>query len=184
MQGISFSISRKKWIACLALTIAVFSVMSTTISANPAHATINVPARQKAAAVMNLIDQSLGYYENATGSQYVEREHLPTSANVTGTTGTNMSFLANATNIGSQTQPIVSQADYQIAQGLADKGLVIFVRTAPLTGTNNDPQAILSALSGLVALKTAIDNHAPYNVVEDIMASPIDRDMEKAFQTS
>jgi hypothetical protein len=35
-----------------------------------------------------------------------------------------------------------------------------------------------------VALKTAVDNHAPFNVVEDIMASPIDRDMEKAFLTS
>jgi len=26
--------------------------------------------------------------------------------------------------------------------------------------------------------------YVPYNVVEDIMLSPIDRDMEKAFQTS
>jgi hypothetical protein len=28
------------------------------------------------------------------------------------------------------------------------------------------------------------DYNVPYNVVEDIMLSPIDRDMEKAFQTS
>ena len=87
-----------------------------------------------------------------------------------------MSALANATS-----QPIVSQADYQIAQGLADKALVIFVKTAPLTASNSDPQMILSALSGLVTFKTAVDNQAPYNIVEDIMASPIDRDMEKAF---
>ena len=102
-------------------------------------------ARQKAATVTNLIDQSLGYYANATGSAYIESEHLPTSANVT---TTNMSALANATS-----QPIVSQADYQIAQGLADKALVIFVKTAPLTASNSDPQTILSALSGLVTLK-------------------------------
>jgi hypothetical protein len=111
------------------------------------------------------------------GMAYIEREHLPTSANIT---GTNMSALANATS-----QPIVSQADYQIAQGLADKALVTFVKTAPLTASNNDPQSILSVLSGLVTLKTTIDNQAPYNIVEDIMASPIDRDMEKAYnQTS
>jgi hypothetical protein len=57
------------------------------------------------------------------------------------------------------------------------------MNTAPLTASNNDPQTILSALSGLIAFKTAVDNSAPYNVVEDIMLSPIDRDMEKAFQT-
>jgi hypothetical protein len=87
--------------------------------------------------------------------------------------------LANAT-----AQPIMSQADYQIAQGQADKALTIFIKTAPLIASNSDPQTILSALSGLVAFKTAVDNHAPFNIVEDIMASPIDRDMEKAFQTS
>lgn len=74
---------------------------------------MDVQARQKAVAVMNLIDQSLGYYANATGSKYVEREHLPTGANIT---TTNMTSLANA-----KAQPIVSQAGYQIAQGLADK---------------------------------------------------------------
>jgi hypothetical protein len=93
--------------------------------------------------------------------------------------GSTMAAVANAT-----AQPIESQADLQIAQGLADKALVVFVRTAPLTASNNDPQAILSVLSGLVTLKTAIDNQAPYNIVEDTMASPIDRDMEKAFTTS
>lgn len=77
---------------------------------------------------MNLIDQSLGYYANATGSTYVERERLPTSINMT---SPYMTALANT-----QAQPIVSQADYQIAQGLADKALVIFVRTAPLTACN------------------------------------------------
>lgn len=90
-----------------------------------------------------------------------------------------MTALANGT-----AQPIVSQADYQVAQGLADKALVTFTSTAPLTAPNNDPQTILSALSGLITFKTAIDNAAPYNIVEDIMLSPIDRDMEKAFQTS
>jgi hypothetical protein len=96
-------------------------------------------------------------------------------------TGPNMTALANVTG-----QPIVSQADYQIAQGLADKALVTFVKTAPLTNTNtNGTQAILSVLSGLVSFKTVVDNKAPYNIVEDIMASPIDRDMEKAYnQTS
>jgi hypothetical protein len=167
---------KKKWIASITLMIAVISVMGTNVLTSPANATVDVQARQKAAAVMNLIDQSLGYYANATGSAYIEREHLPTSVNVT---GTNMAALANATS-----QPIVSQADYQIAQGLADKALVTFVKTAPLTANNNDPQSILSVLSGLVTLKTAIDNQAPYNIVEDIMASPIDRDTEKAFQTS
>ena len=167
---------KKRWIASLALIIAVISVMGTNVLTSHASATVDVQARQKAAAVMNLIDQSLGYYANSTGSAYVEREHLPMSANVT---GTNMTALANAT-----AQPIVSQADNQIAQGLADKALVIYVNTAPLTASNNDPQTILSALSGLVTFKTAIDNQAPYNIVEDIMASPIDRDMEKAFQTS
>jgi hypothetical protein len=166
-----------RWIASLTLMIAVISVMGTNVLTSPANATTDIQARQKAAAVMNLIDQSLGYYANATGSAYIEREHLPTSANIT---GTNMSALANATS-----QPIVSQADYQIAQGLADKALVTFVKTAPLTASNNDPQSILSVLSGLVTLKTTIDNQAPYNIVEDIMASPIDRDMEKAYnQTS
>lgn len=75
-----------------------------------------------------MIGQSLGYYANATGSTYVEREHLPTSVNMT---SPNMTALANT-----QAQPIVSQADYQIAQNLADKALVIFVRTAPLTASN------------------------------------------------
>jgi hypothetical protein len=149
-------------------------------SPSPTYATLDVQARQKAGAVMNLIDQSLGYYANATGSAYIETEHLPTnlpaSANMT---SPNMTALANAT-----AQPIVSEADYQIAQGLADKALVVFMRTAPMTASNNDPQTILSALSGLVAFKTALDNKASYNIVEDIMASPIDRDMEKAFQTS
>ena len=125
---------------------------------------------------MNLIDQSLGYYANATGSKYVEPEHLSMSSNVT---TANMTSLVNVTS-----QPIVSQADYQIAERLADKGLVTFVKTEPLTASNNAPQTILRVLSGLVALKTAIDNKAPYNVVEDLMSSPIDRDMEKAFQTS
>jgi hypothetical protein len=172
--------SKKKWIVCLTLTIAVVSVVSTNILANPANATINVQARQKAAAVMNLVDQSLGYYANATGSKYIEREHLPTSPPAGGNmSGSTMAAVANAT-----AQPIESQADLQIAQGLADKALVVFVRTAPLTASNNDPQAILSVLSGLVTLKTAIDNQAPYNIVEDTMASPIDRDMEKAFTTS
>ena len=164
----------KRWIASVTLILVVVSVMGTNVLTNPASATIDVQARQKAAAVMNLIDQSLGYYANATGSAYVERAGLPSNP-----PAVNMTALANAT-----AQPIVSQADYQIAQGLADKALVIFVNTAPLTASNNDPQTILSALSGLVTFKTAIDNQAPYNIVEDIMASPIDRDMEKAFQTS
>ena len=129
---------------------------------------------------MNLVDQSLGYYANATGSAYIEREHLPTSPpTAVNMTGTNITSLANAT-----AQTIVSQADYQIAQGLADKALVTFVKTAPLSASNNDPQTILSVLSGLVTFKTAVDNLAPYNIVEDVMASPIDRDMERAFQTS
>lgn len=171
---------KKEWIASITLIIAVFSVTATNILTSPAIATIDVQARQKAAAVMNLIDQSLGYYANATGSTYVEREHLPGSP----TTGTNMTA-PNMTALGNApAQPIVSQADYQIAQGLADKALVTFMRTAPLTASNNDPQTILSVLSGLVTFKTAIDNLAPYNTVEDIMASPIDRDMERAFQTS
>jgi hypothetical protein len=174
------TLTQKKWIVCLTLTIAVISVVSTNVLANPAYSTVNVQARQKAAAVMNLVDQSLGYYANATGSKYIETEHLPTSPLAGGNmTGPNMAALANAT-----AQPIVSQADLQIAQGLADKALVVFVQTAPLTASNNDPQAILSVLSGLVTLKTAIDNSAPYNIVEDTMASPIDRDMEKAFTTS
>ena len=167
----------KTRIQTLALVAAVFiTLMGTNILTSPANATVDLQARQKAAAVMNMIDQSLGYYANATGSTYVEREHLPTSANMT---APNMTALANAT-----AQPIVSQADYQIAQGLADKALVTFVKTAPLTASNNDPQTILSVLSGLVTFKTAVDNLAPYNIVEDVMASPIDRDMEKAFQTS
>jgi hypothetical protein len=171
---------RKRWILSLALTIAILSVVTTSPLTNSANATLNVPARQKAGAVMNLIDQSLGYYANATGSTYIETEHLPTNIPAsTNTTSPNMTALAST-----EAQPIVSQADYNIAQGLADKALVIFMRTAPLTASNNDPQTILSALSGLVAFKTAIDNKASYNIVEDIMASPIDRDMEKAFQTS
>ena len=172
---------KKRWIASITLMIAVISVMGTNVLTSPANATVDIQARQKAAAVMDLIDQSLGYYANATGSAYIEREHLPTSPPASANmTGPNMAALANATS-----QPIVSQADYQIAQGLADKALVTFVKTAPLTASNNDPQSILSVLSGLVTLKTTIDNQAPYNIVEDIMASPIDRDMEKAYnQTS
>ena len=173
----------KRWISSLTLIIAVLSVVGTNALTSPANAAIDVQARQKAGAVMNLIDQSLGYYANATGSAYVERQHLPTSPPVSANmTGPNMTALANVTG-----QPIVSQADYQIAQGLADKALVTFVKTAPLTNTNtntNGTQAILSVLSGLVSFKTVVDNKAPYNIVEDIMASPIDRDMEKAFQTS
>ena len=164
----------RKWIVPVALMIAVFSLTPTYILTNSATATIDVQARQKAVAVMNLIDQSLGYYANATGSAYVERAGLPSNP-----PSVNMTALANAT-----AQPIVSQADYQIAQGLADKALVTFMKTAPLTHSNNNPQTILSALSGLIAFKTAVDNSAPYNTVEDIMLSPIDRDMEKAFQTS
>ncbi|MGB7661994.1 MAG: hypothetical protein WBL67_04580 [Nitrososphaeraceae archaeon] len=170
---------KKTRIQALVLVAAVFiALMGTNILPSPANATLDVQARQKAAAVMNLIDQSLGYYANATGSAYIEREHLPTSSPTVNMTGTNMTSLANAT-----AQPIVSQADYQIAQGLADKALVTFVKTAPLTASNNDPQTILSVLSGLVTFKTAVDNLAPYNIVEDVMASPIDRDMERAFQT-
>jgi len=158
----------------------MFIAMGTNILTSPANAIVDIQARQKAAAVMNLVDQSLGYYANATGSAYIEREHLPTSPpTAVNMTGTNITSLANAT-----AQTIVSQADYQIAQGLADKALVTFVKTAPLTASNNDPQTILSVLSGLVTFKTAVDNLAPYNIVEDVMASPIDRDMEKAFQTS
>lgn len=171
---------RKRWIVTLAVTIAILGVITTSPLTNSVNATVNIQARQKAAAVMNLIDQSLGYYANATGSTYIETEHLPTNLPATANmTSPNMTALATT-----QAQPIVSEADYQIAQGLADKAVVIFVRTAPLTASNNDPQTILSALSGLVAFKTAIDNKASYNIVEDIMASPIDRDMEKAFQTS
>jgi hypothetical protein len=163
------------------MVAAVFiALMGTNILSSPANATVDIQARQKAAAVMNLVDQSLGYYANATGSAYIEREHLPTSPpTAVNMTGTNITSLANAT-----AQTIVSQADYQIAQGLADKALVTFVKTAPLTASNNDPQTILSVLSGLVTFKTAVDNLAPYNIVEGVMASPIDRDMERAFQTS
>lgn len=167
---------KKTWIQTVALIAVMFIAMGINILTSPASATVDIRARQNAAAVMNLIDQSLGYYANATGSTYVEREHLPTSVNMT---APNMTALANAT-----AQPIVSQAAYQIAQGIADKALVTFVKTAPLTASNNDPQTILSVLSGLVTFKTAADNLAPYNIVEDVMASPIDRDMEKAFQTS
>ena len=172
---------KKTRIQTLAMVAAVFiALMGTNILSSPANATVDIQARQKAAAVMNLVDQSLGYYANATGSAYIEREHLPTSPpTAVNMTGTNITSLANAT-----AQPIVSQADYQIAQGLADKALVTFVKTAPLTASNNDPQTILSVLSGLVTFKTAVDNLAPYNIVEDVMASPIDRDMERAFQTS
>ena len=156
---------KKTRIQALVLVAAVFiALMGTNILPSPANATLDVQARQKAAAVMNLIDQSLGYYANATGSAYIEREHLPTSSpTAVNMTGTNMTSLANAT-----AQPIVSQADYQIAQGLADKALVTFVKTAPLTASNNDPQTILSVLSGLVTFKTAVDNLAPYNIVEEI----------------
>jgi hypothetical protein len=156
------------------LIIAVISLIGTNALTSPANATVDVPARQKAAAVMNLVDQSLGYYANATGSAYIESAGLPSNP-----PSANMTALTNGT-----AQPIASQADYQIAQGLADKALVTFMNTAPLTSPNNDPQTILSALSGLIAFKTAVDNAASYNIVEDIMLSPIDRDMEKAFQTS
>ena len=61
---------KKRWIASLTLIIAVISVMGTNVLTSPANATVDVQARQKAAAVMNLIDQSLGYYANATGSAY------------------------------------------------------------------------------------------------------------------
>ena len=52
---------KKRWIASLALIIAVISVMGTNVLTSHAGATVDVQARQKAAAVMNLIDQSLGY---------------------------------------------------------------------------------------------------------------------------
>src|SRR5262245_30335673 len=97
---------KKKWIASLTLVIALFGVMGTNMLTIHVYATLDVQARQKAAAVMNLIDQSLGYYANATGSKYVEREHLPSNTNVT---TANMAVLSNVTS-----QPIVSQADYQI----------------------------------------------------------------------
>lgn len=100
---------KKKWMASLALIVALLSILGTNMLMSPTHATIDIQARQKAAAVMNLIDQSLGYYANATGCTYVEREHLPTNVNMT---SPNMTALANT-----QAQPIVSQADYQIAQG-------------------------------------------------------------------
>lgn len=74
---------------------------------------------------------------------------------------------------------IIQDCSRSVGQGLSD-----FIKTAPLTASNNDPQTILRVLSGLVALKTAVGNYTPFNVVEDIMASPIDRDMEKASQTS
>ena len=73
------------------------------------------------------------------------------------------------------------EADYQIAQGIADKALVIFVKKAQLKDSNSDTQMILSALSGIVTFKTAVEKKAKYNIVEDIMASNIDRDMEKAL---
>ncbi len=68
----------RNWIVPVALMIAVFSLTPTRILTNSAYATIDVQARQKAAAVMNLIDQSLGFYVNATGSPYIE--HLPTGS--------------------------------------------------------------------------------------------------------
>ncbi|MGB8086357.1 MAG: hypothetical protein WCF07_08725, partial [Nitrososphaeraceae archaeon] len=60
----------KRWISSLTLIIAVLSVVGTNALTSPANAAIDVQARQKAGAVMNLIDQSLGYYANATGSAY------------------------------------------------------------------------------------------------------------------
>lgn len=97
---------KKTWIQTVALIAVMFIAMGTNILTSPASAIVDIRAKQNAAAVMNLIDQSLGYYANATGSTYVEREHLPTSVNMT---APNMTALANAT-----AQPIVSQAAYQI----------------------------------------------------------------------
>jgi hypothetical protein len=57
-----------RWIASLTLMIAVISVMGTNVLTSPANATTDIQARQKAAAVMNLIDQSLGYYACAANS--------------------------------------------------------------------------------------------------------------------
>jgi hypothetical protein len=163
----------KKWITTATMAISIFIVIGTSTVNSPANATIDINARTNAAAIMNLIDQSLGYYANATGSPYTEREHTPASANLT---APNVTALANTPG-----EPIVNQADYQIAQGLSDKAQEIFLKTAPLSASNNDPQTILRVLSGLVAFKTAIDNKAPF--VEDLMSSPIDRDMERAYQT-
>lgn len=59
---------KKKWIASITLIVTALGLMGTNILTSPAYATIDIQARQKAAAVMNLIDQSLGYYANATGS--------------------------------------------------------------------------------------------------------------------
>jgi hypothetical protein len=51
----------RKWAASLTLIIAVLSVVGTNALTSPACA-IDVQARQKAGAMMNLVDQSLGYY--------------------------------------------------------------------------------------------------------------------------
>ena len=54
------------------MVAAVFiALMGTNILSSPANATVDIQARQNSAAFMNLVDQSLGYYANATGSAYI-----------------------------------------------------------------------------------------------------------------
>jgi hypothetical protein len=110
---------QEKWITTATLAISIFIVIGTSNLNSPANAAIDINAT---ATIMNLIDQSLGYYANATGSPYTEREHTPASANLT---APNVTALANTPG-----EPIVNQADYQIAQGLADKAQEIFLKTA------------------------------------------------------
>jgi hypothetical protein len=125
----------------------------------------------EAHGISNSVKASLAYYGLATGA-YGEPVNeigpfLNTSSLQKSSGNTTSSNVSNA-------------ADYEIAQGLAANAQQRFVKLMPMVNNPAIGQKVSGALAGLVSFKNAIDNKAPFNLVQDQANSALSN-LQQAF---
>jgi hypothetical protein len=140
-------------------TILILSVGSIYFGSNTAKVAAQETAvTNEARDIVNSIKAALAYYGLSTGA-YTEANEVGPFFNTS-----SLQKTGNATTTAGN---IPNAADYEIAHGLATTAQERFIKSMPTS--TNDPstaQKVIQALSGLISFKNAIDNKAPYNLVE------------------
>jgi hypothetical protein len=157
-------------------TILILSIGSIHFGSNSAKAAVAGSSMQvtdvtkEAQGIVNSVKAALAYYGLSTGA-YTEANEVGPFFNTT-----SLQKTGNATT----TSNIPNTADYEIAHGLATIAQERFVKSMPASNDASAAQKVVQALAGLVSFKNAIDNKAPFNLVEDQATHAI-ATLEQAF---
>lgn len=154
-----------------------------------------------ALVIANLADGVIGHYGAAHGLETEESEehgahgHEEESGNMTGDGG-NMTHdeMTETSSTDSMTHDemggnasaanattIVNEVQYQSAQGLANRTLVLFNEQVKELAPANSTEFVADLEAGLTHLKQAIDDREPYTNVEVIVHSEVHPNLQSAF---